>query len=116
MNRDDPRAQILLSGSHDWVSLAEAQHILRQAGPPSHASEVRLRTLAVVRDLLRSNLVEAGEIAEGFTIWPGDADEITGRIASLWSDTDDDLWPGQICWLANTRTGNDVAAQIDSTG
>lgn len=109
---DVAQTEVLLSGLDDWVSLAEAQSIIRDTLTPGAAeSEVRARTLGAVGDLLRRHLMEAGELRPRFVAWRGNPEDLIDRIAREWPD-DEDLWVGKVCWLANTSSGAALAESL----
>lgn len=117
LTRDDPRARILLSGWHDWVSLDEARHLVGTAVSPSTSSaDLRTATLAAVDHLLLHGLVLAGDLVPDFRAWDLDPGASSQRIAELWDDPDAVLRPGDVCWLATTRAGDDLADRLHRGG
>lgn len=108
----DPREEILLSGLDDWVSLAEARSLVQEFLPGTAPSEeVRSATLSIIGDLLRDQLMEAGQLRPRFVAWVGTPDDVLHRIASEWSPGEE-IWVGKICWLASTLAGKAVALRL----
>lgn len=114
VNRDKAIAQILLSGSGDFVSLAEAAQYVRDDLPDASANEVRSATLGAISDLLAQGYVRAGELTDRFVAWTSAS--ALPEIEARWTDPDAKLAPWDGVWLANTPAGDRVADEMAGDG
>jgi hypothetical protein len=111
----DPRAEILWSGTDDWVSLAEAAAIVADERPVTTAS-VRAETLDVVGGLLSEELIQAGEVRDGFQPWGIEPDAALAKISARWSDPSQKLSLFEGTWFANTDSGDALAYELADAG
>ncbi|WFF02694.1 hypothetical protein [Micromonospora sp. WMMD964] len=144
----DPKAsyvkrEILISGSDDWVSIADIVAFAREAiygdrvqdGYPEGGHETPAGALATARDewlarqeraalplgveatkeLLRDGLICVGATVEGrFVAWSGSTQELESRIDSVVETATYPLLPGDLFWVANTVAGTDEAeSEVD---
>ena len=116
MTRDEAAGQILLSGLGDWVSLGEARDYVADDHPGASSPTLREETLTVVGRLLHDGLIVAGDLRPSFERWERTAEQSAVAIRSAWSDADDRLRPGEVCWFANTRAGDEAAERLRTTG
>jgi hypothetical protein len=129
------KKEILLSGTEDWVHIAEIIFFAREAffedrlkdGYPDDADlsverlaaardqwsvgqEKQAMPLAIiaVKELLRESLVRVGETADRrFVPWVGSTDEVEKRIDDLVEAAEFPLLPGHLFWLENTPLGTE---------
>lgn len=115
MRSYDPRAEILWSGTDDWVSLSEAAAIVADERAVT-GERVRTETLDVLASLLKDDLVQAGEVMDGFQPWGLDPDAAMARVADRWSDPSrpPSLLEGP--WFANTPAGDALAHELAEAG
>lgn len=111
----DPRAEVLWSGTDDWVSLAEAAAIV--ADERAVASEsVRTETLDILGGLLRDGLIQAGQVMGGFQPWDGGPEAAMTRISTQWADSSRTLSLFEGIWFANTPAGDALAHKLARAG
>jgi hypothetical protein len=107
---------ILVSGLEDWVHLAEVAWLAKSEGGALTKEEGIRMALPTFRELLEKRLSGIGDVSDGgFIEWDLAIDEALERVRAEWEALDRDLWPGDICWLANTAEGNRRAKQILET-
>lgn len=111
----DPRAEILWSGTDDWVSLAEAAAIVADERVVTSDS-VRTETLDILAGLLRDDLVQAGEVSDGFHPWSLGPDAALRVISEQWADSSRGLSLAEGIWFANTAQGDALAEQLADAG
>jgi len=104
---------ILLWGLEDWVDLGFArQYVSDEIGPVSSA-ELREQTIEVIDDLLRAELLVAGNLTKsGFEAWPEDASAAVTRLRAEWSVPEAPLHAGDACWFEITEAGEAVARRM----
>ena len=111
----DPRAEILWSGTDDWVSLAEAAAIV--ADERAAASEdIRSETLDILAGLLRADLIQAGEVMGGFRPWGVSPDDALSKLFERWTEPSQPLSPLDGTWFANTPAGDALAHELADAG
>lgn len=111
----DPRAEILWSGTDDWVSIAEAATIVADERPVN-SEDVRTETLDILAGLLQDNLVQAGDVINGFQPWHLSAEAALARIAEQWADPARTLSLFEGIWFANTAAGEALAYELADAG
>ncbi|GLZ45908.1 hypothetical protein Acsp06_20930 [Actinomycetospora sp. NBRC 106375] len=139
MTEDDGAAKVLLRGLYDAVSLAEVRFLVSLAEPDDvpylEREPVALReaSLRAIDLLVGRGLVELGDVVavaavppeseDGrrtgpppvrFEPWPLSNEEGLERIRREWWDPERDLDPGNVVWLQNTSTGDEVARAIEA--
>lgn len=114
MDKNEARAQILLSGSGDYVSLAEAADYVRDDHPDASAATVKNETLKVIADLVATGLAQLGELSDGFLAW--DQRSAVAFVEQHWTKSDRDLAPWDGIWLSNTAAGDRLADQLAEDG
>lgn len=108
---DDARSKILLRAREDWVSLGEARYLVgltSSGGPP----ELRELTLSAIESLVSDGLVELGDLQPQFERWGVDDATALRRVRDGWAVPGVELRPGDVCWLATTPAGDDLAEQL----
>lgn len=104
---------ILLRGNADWVYLAEVVWSIKSIEGEQEKDKMMERSLSVIRELLASGLADIGDVTDGgFFEWNMPLDEAIDRVRTEWMALDHDLWPGDVCWLANTPAGDRLAEKI----
>jgi hypothetical protein len=109
--------QILELGLDDWVRLVEVVYLLRENEGIADPGELRVRTLEVVRDLTTRGYVKVGDlVANGmknqFRPWDHDTPSTLAEVDRRWSmygGPFDFKSGSDVCWLSNTREGDDLA-------
>lgn len=114
MDKDEAAAQILLSGSGDFVSLAEAAQYVRDDHPDTSADDVKSATLEVIRGLLEEGYVQVGELSDHFVAW--DPRTALTQVEGRWTKADRELAPWDGVWLANTSSGDRLADELANDG
>src|SRR5919107_465517 len=105
----DVRRLILESAMDDWVSDYEVQGDF-QAELGLGPAQAYARMGPQVLDWLRRGVLVAGDMRDGFEIWPGDAAAMSARFAEAAAGREQLTLPGQICWF---DTGPGAAAELD---
>ena len=111
----DPRAEVLWSGTDDWVSLAEAAAIVADERAVTSES-VRTETLDILRGLLRDGLIQAGQVMGGFQPRDGGPEAAMTRISTQWADSSRTLSLFEGIWFANTPAGDALAHELAAAG
>src|SRR4051794_35144220 len=120
LSEDDGAAKILLRGLDDWVSLAEVRFLVSLAEPGDipylERDPVALRdaSLRAITLLVEHDLARLGDVKAQFEPWPVSTKEALRRVRTEWWDPEKDLRPGNICWLANTPAGDEIARRIEA--
>lgn len=114
MDRDGARAQILLSGSGDFVSLAEAAQYVRDDLPKASVELIKAESLKAIRYLLDHGYVQIGELCDRFVPW--DPRTAMSELDSRWTTPSQDLAPWDGIWLANTPAGDRLADDLADDG
>ena len=132
---------ILVSGTDDWVHIAEVTLAAAQAmygehrldGFPSDetmsveqlaslrqdwvaAQERTALPLGIraVKELIRDGLVRIGDATDsGFIPWEGSAEAIESRIDRVVEEAPYPLLPGHLFWFSNTPSGDEMANTFD---
>jgi hypothetical protein len=79
---------------------------------PSDRSGYADELAAAVEELLDEGLVTIGEVTDaGFVPWSGSAAELAERARAARLAVTGDLYPGDVCWFANTPIG-DARARV----
>jgi hypothetical protein len=109
------RAEVLISGSSDWVSLAEVQQIISHFQLADTDSERQDLVLRTIRSLLDDGLMQIGELPgpDGkFPAWePIDVamDRLRERFVGRYAEPTS--WDYSI-WLGLTEAGRPVAKAL----
>jgi hypothetical protein len=109
------RAELLISGLSDWVSLAEVQQIISHFQIADTDRERQDLTLRTIRSLLKDGLMQIGELPgpdEAFPAWEpiGVAmDRLYGRFVGHYDQPAS--WDYSI-WLGLTDAGRRVAKEL----
>lgn len=106
-------ADVLLRGNADWVHLAEVKWVVKSIGGERAKDRVIESSLDVIRELLESRLADIGDVTDGgFFEWNLPIEDAIKRVRGDWVKLDQELRPGDVCWLANTAAGNKLAEEI----
>jgi hypothetical protein len=76
---------------------------------------IRTKTLEVVKNLLKAELISAGQPAQdgrSFVPWTGVVDTAVERIRKEWDALGHEPSIGDIVWFAATPAGNRLLAQL----
>ena len=104
--------EVLADGFDDWVPISTVEGLARVRNP-NGTDRVRWSdTLEVVRALVVSNLMEAGNIVSGtFVVTTETTDEWISRVDRAHETGDHELW-GYLVWLRNTDAGMQRGAEV----
>ena len=105
-------ADVLILGLDDWINLPEVAGIVRSHLSSSDPTQLFPVSIALLRQLLSSGLVEVGDLTgEGgrFRPWDLDIDATIMEIERRWTKYGGplDIDTGEfVCWLSNTQEGD----------
>jgi len=108
----------ILEASDGDVGLWEIISELRSTFPKANKKEIKIMTLEVVREYLKSGFMEIGMFEENnekkleFKIWDLDIDSAIHRIDSEWSQLGSEPSIGDIAYLITTDKGDQEADKI----
>ncbi len=105
---------VLLSAMDDWVSDYEFQGDFQSelALDPPVAYE---RMVAQAADWIRRGVLVAGDLLDGFVLWPGSAVETATRFAAQSAALRVLTRPGQICWFDTGPNASSEFARLDAS-
>lgn len=104
---------VLVAGLDDWVFLAEVVWVVKSTRASIEDHDLVEETLKVIRGLLNEGLADIGDVTEGgFFEWNLPVDVAIERVRSEWKSLGRELYPGDVCWLANTKLGDERAEEI----
>jgi hypothetical protein len=104
--------EILRRGLDDWIQAAEVASVVKAYSGQSSSAGVERVALEAIGELLRRNLMKAGEVTpNGFAEWGMTADAAVDRIVRDWNNLGRSPDLGEVCWLCNTRDGDIRARQ-----
>jgi hypothetical protein len=99
--------EVVKRGLDDWIQAAEVAAVVQSANKQATSSDIRRVSLEVVAELVRGELMKAGDVtSDGFTEWSMTPAEAVERIVMAWNALGRSPELGEICWLANTKTGD----------
>lgn len=102
--------QVLIKGLHDWVGIWEFAADARQENPGGSPEEIRNGAMSRIRALISEGLMRAGDVGEaGFEPWTEGSTSAIQRIDRAWQELGRDPNLYEVCWLANTDLGDEVA-------
>lgn len=105
--------RLLVAGLDDWLHLADVAWAVRDDRPELAEADLIRAGIDVIRGLLEGGLAEVGDVTDGgFLAWDLHADEATSRVERRWTQLGRDPVPGDICWVANTRRGDQAALAL----
>jgi len=107
----DPRmiTEILTEGEDDWVHLGVIVRTVKEATRLT-GEELLQMTLNTIEDLLDSGYMVAGQVGPtNFDPWPFSTSEVLARIERAWRALGREPGLGDICWFANTLSGDERA-------
>ena len=106
----DGSERLLVAGLDDWSHAADIGWLLHL---PDDRMDAACQVEAVILDLVDRGWVVVGDVTDaGFAAWPGSAANVSGRVRLAWSELDHDPAPGDVCWLANTPSGDARAREL----
>jgi hypothetical protein len=109
---DECIMQILRRGLDDWIQAIEVASVVRFCGTQSTPEGIERAALEVIGELLRRNLVKAGDVtAHGFSEWGMTADDAVEHIARAWNELGRSPDLGEVFWLCNTVEGDALARE-----
>jgi len=119
MKYADAAQAVLMDGSSrdaggydDFVSLSGVVGFVLQSPDWTGREDPFAEVLHLVRELLTRGWVTVGDLSRsGFVPWKLDTQGSLDRIEREWRALGRDIYPGDICWLANTPAGNARVAE-----
>jgi hypothetical protein len=96
--------EIIAEAQRDYLGLWWIVHKVREHLPGLSVAERRTATLDLLRPLLESRELVAGEPSTDgrtFSAWGGNASEVLARIEEAWSAGSGDPDIGNIVWLTS---------------
>jgi hypothetical protein len=114
MNRDRLGYALLFQGIDDWVHLLQVASLATWRFQGGLDARTRQFTVATMYELFESGLMNAGDIETGlgFVPWELAASDAAARIEAEWDLLAKCEEPGDVCWLANTASGDLVANRL----
>ena len=112
MDLDRIRQEILTHLEIDWVELWLFPHLLHEIGGVRDEAKRREVSMALIRELLESGIIEAGEIdweKKRFVPWLLGVEETIGRIESEWTQLGREPGMSEIGWFSLTEKGETKA-------
>ncbi len=94
-----------------WFAMTPVENVFEKA----NSDEIRRRTLEILYDLLKLDLIQAGFPAEdgrSFKTWGLSPDETIQRINQEWDVLGRDPTIGEIVWFTTTEMGDKVAKEM----
>lgn len=111
--------QIVASGLDDWVNELWVVRILQQSGVVEPRM-LRPLTIALIAQVVALNWMTPGRLVGSgeFAAWDLPLNESILRVSAEWRPEwpAEALQPGQIVWLANTATGDEIARKVIEDG
>lgn len=110
---------LVVRASEDWVMLTEVDwivknHLSRHDADVSVESRVDVG-LDILSRVFQCGLMRAGTVSDqppGFEPWDGAWPEVISRIERGWRERVGSLQMGDVCWLANTASGDSRAEAV----
>ncbi|MFC5137041.1 hypothetical protein ACFPK1_02260 [Actinomycetospora rhizophila] len=78
------------------------------------AADLRAATIAVLTSLVTRGLAELGDLRPRFEPWSSTAEDALARVRREWWDPEQELRPGNVCWVQNTPAGDEIAHAIEA--
>ena len=113
MNSRTVIKQTLEAGLDDWIYLDEIVGIVRGHDPDLTGQSLVMTVLDVVRFVLDHDLMQVGEIPNGFVPWNLTTAQALSRVEAEWQPPGRELTISDICWLASTPAGDRLAESWD---
>jgi hypothetical protein len=99
--------RLLVLGLDDWLHFPDVVFEAAPDTPRTDDISALNQVLAVLRELLESELVLVGDVAEdGFSQWEMPSDEILRQVKERWISLRRPISFGDVCWLQNTPAGD----------
>lgn len=107
--------ELLIRGADDWLTASEVAWIAKSKGNAETEGAISQLSINLIRAVLRSGLMEAGDVTDGgFFAWATSPEESATRIERAWQELGRLPDLGDVCWLANTEAGDDRARAAGS--
>lgn len=104
--------ELLLRGVEDWVMASDVAWLIKLNAPERGPALTRTDALQLIEDVVKTGLMVLGDVADaGFVPWDVPVDEALHRVRSSWRLDVDVPGLGEVCWLANTRLGDERAGK-----
>jgi hypothetical protein len=102
--------ELLIGALDDWLHLADVAWAAREFGSTGDVISDGLRALGV---LLKRGLIELGEVSDGgFFAWDLAPLAALEQLETEWRALGHEPQPGDVCWIANTPTGDIRAREL----
>src|SRR5436190_7971067 len=117
MQLSEVERALLKEGLRDWSGVWVVAGLAQSYHPDATIDEVRETAVSSIRNLLRSDLMVAGDLIEkAFVPWEMTADEAADRIDLEWKSLGRIPNPPESAWFELTVTGRDIAQELASHG
>lgn len=104
---------LLIHGADDWVHFPEIIHDVQSHMYPETEKKLQDDVMNVLWALVSAGYMEIGDVDnEGFHPWNLPIGDAIAKIETEWNSIGDPQWAGQVCWLASTRQGDQIANLI----
>ncbi len=117
MNLGSIERQVLSAASDDYTGLWLVIRFTREAYPELGSEMIRARVLSIILELLRSRLIEAGDLSPDFRTfipWSMSPERTVSRIDTEWELMDDEPSIWDIVWFRTTEHGERVVRALHS--
>jgi hypothetical protein len=105
--------KVLFSGLADWVTLYDVHRLAFDVGGAKDEEDARRLTIETIRRLLDDGLAQVGDVSDGgFFPWATSLEDSLRRIEKEWASLNREFFPGDVCWLANTPLGDQLASRF----
>ena len=102
--------KLLVAGLDDWLHLADVAWAVRYEQPELSERAVIDAATGVIGAMLARGLARASDVTDGgFIAWAVQGDEAIVRIKQGWLALGREPEPGDVCWIANTSSGDEAA-------
>ena len=102
--------ELLKDGLDDWVQAADVATIAQSIGGARTPEEIKDLSLRVIQEALERDLMTVGDVTSaGFRPWNVPLAEALERVEHAWGIQGKGPNLGEVCWLENTKRGDDRA-------
>jgi hypothetical protein len=102
--------KLVISGVDDWIMACEVASVAKFEGRASSESDSRNLSIQLIQEVLERGLMEIGDVTEGgFRTWNVSIEEAMERVQREWLALPEGPNLGDVCWLANTKKGDERA-------
>jgi hypothetical protein len=107
------KERILFSGRDDWMYLGEiASHVCKYLECKNELDVID-PTINIIGEMVSDGLLEIGNISTGvFKSWDTTLADSLMKIKQDWISLGAPLNISDVCWLANTPKGDEIASTI----